>query len=161
MNLHVLMVEIEQQFVGFLVIGLDGGILEIAARGHEAVDLVGPPLHDVLDFDRLLPLLHVLLGLVLAGQHGVRDGYAGCVGFVDHGRVAGGGGFELRPGLGQQVHDLAAPAVTEDAPFFDRGSVRFGFFENLGHAFESLGGCGFGLGIFVSLLQLVAVNVIW
>jgi hypothetical protein len=57
---QILVEEVEKQLVRLLVVGLDGAVLEVSARGHEAVDLVGPPFDDVLDLDLLLPLFDVL-----------------------------------------------------------------------------------------------------
>lgn len=83
----------------------------LTSRSHESVNLVRPPLHDILDLDSLGPLLDVLLWLVLGRKHGERDGDAWGVVLVDHGRVAGCGGFEGGAGLGGKVDDFAAPAA--------------------------------------------------
>lgn len=137
-DLQVLAEPLQQELVSLLVVGLDSRILEVAACRQEAVNLVGPPLDDVLDLDGLLPLLHVFLRLVLAGKHGVRDGDARSVAGVDHGRVCGGGGLEWRVGLRGQVHDLAAPAVTKDTPGGDAAALRLDLGQNLGDALKGL-----------------------
>ena len=72
------------------------------------MDLIRKALDDIRDLEPLLPLLDFGHILVLAGQHGVWDRNARRVSGRDHGRVAGGGGFEDSALLGGQVHDLEA-----------------------------------------------------
>merc|ERR1712151_949605 len=110
------MEERQQELVRLLIVLLHGLVLEITASGHEAVHLVREPLDNVLGLDALLPSLDSLLVLILARQHGVRNGDARSIVRVNHSRVSCGSGLELRALLRAQVHDLASPAETDDTP---------------------------------------------
>lgn len=156
-HLHVLVEEVEEQLVGFLVVGLDRLILQITASGHETMDLVGEPLNGVLGLDCLLPLLDVLLRLILRRQHDERDLDAGSIVGVDHGRVARGSGLECSAFLRAQVHNLASPAVADDAPLFDARALAFDLLQDLGDALKSLGWRGLGVEELAELLALVVV----
>jgi len=72
------------------------------------VDLIREVLDNIRDLEPLLPLLDLGHILVLAGQHGIWDRNARRVSSRDHGRVAGGSGFEDSALLGGQVHNLEA-----------------------------------------------------
>lgn len=145
LGLQVLAEPVQQELVTLLVICLDSRVLQVATRREEAVDLVWPPLDDVLDLDCLLPLLHILFRLVLAGKHGVRDGDARGVVGVDHGRMRGRSGLEERVGLRGQVHNLTAPAVAQDTPCGDTAALRLDLGDDLWDALEGLGWCGLRL----------------
>ena len=75
------------------------------------MDLIREVLDDIRDLEPLLPLLDLGHILVLARQHGVWDRNARRVSGRDHGRVAGGGGFEDSALLGGQIHDLGRAAA--------------------------------------------------
>lgn len=80
-------------------------------RGMEVEKyLAGEPLYNVLHLQAFLPLLNILFGLILAGKHREGNSDARRVLFIDHGRVARGGGFEGRARLRGEVDDLATPA---------------------------------------------------
>jgi hypothetical protein len=75
--------------------------------------------------------LHVLLGLVSAGQHGDRDGDGCGVVGINHGGVSDGGRLEGCVLLRGQVDNLATPAEAEDTPGLDGAALRFDVFQDL------------------------------
>ena len=137
-GLHVLVEEVEQGVVSTLVLLLDLLILQVAASSHEAVDLVREPFDNVLGLDVLLPGLDVVLALVLGWEHRERNGDAGCVVGVNHGRVASGGRLPWSALLGGEVHDLAAPAEANYAPLLDIRALGLDLLQDLGNALEGL-----------------------
>ena len=151
----MLVEEVEQELITLLVVGLDSRVLEVAASGHEAVDLVREPLNNVLGLDRLLPLLNIFLGLVLGGQHSERNLDARRVIGVNHGRVARSGGLESGALLRAQVDNLAAPAVSDNTPLFDAGALALDLLQDLGEALKGLGRRSLGREELAELLALV------
>jgi len=66
-------------------------------------------------------------------------------------------GLERCSFLRDEVHDLASPAVTDDAPFLNARALGLDFFEDLRDALESLGRRGLGVEEFAELLALLVV----
>ena len=96
----MLAVEIEQHLVAPLVFLPGPLILQVAAGGHPAVDLVAKGLDVVLRAQVLAELRH-RVGVFVAGREHA-EGYLDAFGVVgvDHGGVDFGGGGEGGAGLG-------------------------------------------------------------
>lgn len=119
-------------------------ILKIATCRHESMQLIREPHNGVLGLDMLLPRFDVFLLFALRRKHEKRDRDAGRVIGVHHGRVTRRGGLETRSLCADQIGDLAAPAVADDAPCFDRGMFYLELVDDLGDASDGLGWSGLG-----------------
>ena len=118
------------------------------------MDLVWPPLDNILHLDRLLPLLHSVLVLVLAWQHGEWDLHSRSIASINHGGMAGRGCLERCTLLRDQVHYLAAPAVAYDSPF-GYAALGLDLLEHLRNAAKCLWRSGFVLEECTELLALL------
>lgn len=119
------------------------------------MNLVVVPLDNVLGLDTLLPLLNSLLVLILAGQHGDGNGNASSIVRVNHSGVACSSSLEKRILLRRQVHNLAAPAETDDAKGCDVLVLTLDLLDDLGKTADGLGWCASGLEELTETLALL------
>lgn len=111
-SLRTVAKELEQHLITPPVLLGDLIILQIRARGHPPVNLIGEGLDMVLDLEALGEGLDGSGVLILGGEEAEGDGHVGSIGWVDHSGVAGGGGSEGSVGAGSRKGgNLAAPAV--------------------------------------------------
>jgi hypothetical protein len=119
------------------------------------MDLVIVPLDKVLSLDTLLPLLNGFLVLILARQHGNGDGDASSVVGVHHGGMACSSSLEQCVLLRRQVHNLAAPAETDNAKGCNVLVLTLDFFDYLGDTADGLGWCAGSLEELTETLALL------
>ena len=103
----MLLEESHQRLIPALILASHPVIRQIAAGGHESVDLVAKGLHVARDLQRFLKRLDRLRILVLGGKKAQGHGDVGSVGRVDHRRVSfgRGGEFAIRAaGIGYDLH---------------------------------------------------------
>ena len=104
--LQILVIKFQQDLIPALILRPDPLVLQIPARGHPAVDLIGEGLDVLGHGEGGVEGLHVGGRFVLGGEHAEGDGDGFCVGGVDHGGMDFGGGGEGGGGLGGEGDDL-------------------------------------------------------
>jgi hypothetical protein len=122
------------------------------------VNLVVVPLDKVLSLNTLLPLLNSLLILILARQHGNGNADASSVVGVNHSGMACSSSLEKRILLRRQVHNLAAPAETDNAKGCDVLVLTLDLVDHLGDTAYGLGWCTGGLEELTETLALLLLS---
>lgn len=103
------------------------------------MNLSREPLHNMLNLQRFLILAYRVFILIFTRQHRNWDRDLRCIGRIDHSRMDSCRGLERGALLAGQVHDLAAPAVANNAPSGRAALATLEGFEDLGNSGECLG----------------------
>lgn len=139
------------------------GTESMLPSGHETVDLVIEPSNNILSLRKpiksvksntphytthneshlntLLPLLHSLLILILRRNHTIRNRNTRRIIRINHSRMTSSTSLELGTRLRRQVHDLTAPAETDDAPFSNVGVLAVDLVDDFGNTAYGFWGC--------------------
>jgi len=105
------------------------------------MDLVREPLNDVGNLETLLPLLNLRLVLIFARKHSKWNGDIRCIPSRNHSWMGCRRNTEWRSLRGAQIHNLAAPAKSENSPLLN-SLLLAQLLDDLLYAREGLGGCG-------------------